>query len=178
MCRYKAQFAPSELLCRTCLRWVPITPSLLAALDGDERQPDLCAASQAAGTPPLPSLLSRPQPRMAGTLQVARVTPDACAGQDDNMMDAASHVPEHESVSDRNETRSTRRGIQTGSTESSCEAWSVMQMRVRLWGGVFGLSALEQLVDERGWQLVRSMCAELVQEAGAAFAAQCLLLLD
>lgn len=32
-CRYKAEYQPSDLLCRKSLAWVPCTPKLLRALD-------------------------------------------------------------------------------------------------------------------------------------------------
>lgn len=33
VCRYKAEYEPSELLCQRSLRWVRLTPALCAALD-------------------------------------------------------------------------------------------------------------------------------------------------
>lgn len=36
MCRYKAEYRTSELLCRSTLRWVPLTPQFLEQLDTND----------------------------------------------------------------------------------------------------------------------------------------------
>lgn len=41
-CRYKAEFQPSDLLCRQSLTWVPCTPKLLRSLDSADGTPALC----------------------------------------------------------------------------------------------------------------------------------------
>lgn len=55
-CRYKAEYQPSDLLCRQSLAWVPCSPKLLRALDERDGCADLCALERprAEAPPPIP----------------------------------------------------------------------------------------------------------------------------
>ena len=182
--RYKAQFEPSELLCRACLRWVPFSPRLLAALDADECHFDLCAAAQIAaaqnaGVAPLPTLLQ------------AHVRPTHCEEAHANGISSAAPAVHAVRADDRAylsqgrtpAERDAAQCMETARLRDSADAdavaaWHAQQVQVRVWGQTFSLAALAQLLNETGYQLVQLMCAELVEEAGAGFAAQCVLALD
>ena len=178
-CRYKAQFEPSELLCRTCLRWVPFSQRLLAALDAAECRFDLCAAAQNAGVAPLPPLLqAHVRPRLCTEAAVNGTSPAAPAMQTAQESNGGYLSQDRAPVELDAAQRMPAAKLCDSADAGADAAWHAQQVRVRLWGQSFSLAALAELLNETGYELVQSMCAELVEEAGAGFAAQCVLALD
>ena len=171
--RYKARFAPSDLLCRTCLRWVPLSPQLLAALDAREQQPHLCALAATGGAgAPRPQLtalvatasataMSQPPSR---TLSIDRSADDV-SGTTQPAPDADGDEQERQEVS---VCQAARNGVDQ----------AVLQLQVALWGCSMRVRDVLPRVTAKGQQILQGIAREVVETCGVHFAAHCIVQLE
>jgi hypothetical protein len=148
MCRYKANYEPSELLCRACLQWVPVSPELIAAFDHSEQRVDLCALSADCPKPRLVPLQHDPQAASDAGAVIGSDASAADTGTDHDDDDATAVLE----VRDK--------------------------MRVQMVGQVSSVAALLPRLTPRGQTMLGRLVNDMIEACGRAFAQRCLLVLD